>query len=72
MRSTSMRSVVVAVSLVTSLFAAGCSVNTGAEEADSSEANLSSAPEIGVLLGSHCDIDDVGTELEPYVKSHPR
>lgn len=69
MRSTSMRSVVVALSLVTSLFAAGCSVNTGAEEADSSEANLSSAPEIGVLLGSHCDIDDVGTELEPYVKS---
>lgn len=25
--------------------------------------------EVGVLLGSHCDIDDVDTELESYVKS---
>lgn len=38
------------------------------EDAGTSEDALTS-PEIGVLLASHCDIDDVKTELEPYVKT---
>jgi hypothetical protein len=38
------------------------------EGAESSEEALS-RPEVGVLLASHCDIDDTKTELEPYVKT---
>jgi protoheme ferro-lyase len=46
----------------------GCAADTG-ESTDATENALSSAPEVGVLLGSHCDIDNPDTELEPYVKS---
>ena len=57
-----------ALATLCSLLATGCAIgaeNLGTNETDVQESKV----EVGVLLGSHCDIDDVETELEPYVKA---
>jgi protoheme ferro-lyase len=52
--------------LCVSALVAGCET----ESIDSSvEADTEFRPEIGVMLASHCDIDDPDTELESYVKT---
>lgn len=49
------------------LLLSGCAFEDNSQ-VNSSESDLIE-PEIGILLASHCDIDDPDTELESYVKS---
>lgn len=56
-----------ALPVVAYLLCTGCGV-ASEEPTETTEAALGTT-EVGVLLASHCDIDDLKTELEPYVKS---
>jgi protoheme ferro-lyase len=49
------------------LLVTGCSM--GNESSLGSSESDVIQPEVGVMLASHCDIDDADTELEDYVKS---
>jgi ferrochelatase len=47
----------------------GCSAESEEFGSTTGAASKQKQPEIGVLLASHGDIDDIDTELEPYVKT---